>query len=888
MLATKLYVPQPQPTAVVRPRLIERLNEGLHRKLTLISAPAGFGKTTVVSEWVAGCGRPVAWLSLDEGDSDPTRFMAYLVAALQTVAANIGSGVLGALQSPQPPPIASTLTALLNDIVTIPDAFVLILDDYHVVDAQSVDEALSFLIEHLPPRMHLAITTREDPRMPLARLRARGQLTELRASDLRFNPSEAAEFLNRAMGLDLSHEAVAALETRTEGWIAGLQLAAISMRGIEDTTSFITSFTGSHRFVLDYLVEEVLQQQSEPVHEFLLRTSILDRLSGPLCDAVVLDPCVSGQETLEYLEHANLFLVPLDNQRRWYRYHHLFAELLRQRLHQSIDVATGTAEHSIAELHLRASGWFEEHGLELEAFQHATAANDVERAERLIDGRGMPLYLRGVVAPVLGWLETLPDPVLDASPSLRVMYATVLAIAGYPSRAEPKLLAAEAVLGNVTSEENRRNLVGRIAGIRSLLALLSGDPSQMETVIVQAQRALEFLAPDNLRERCGTIWRLGLAHQYLGNRDEARRIFSEAVEASERAGNTHVLILATTGLGRLQEAGNDLHRAAETYRQVLRLVGEPPWAVACEAHVGLARIFYEWNDLDAAHPHGLQSVTLARQIELTNFISCELFLARLLLARGDVHSAVAALAATEQSVRQRNLSFRMPDVAAVQVLALLRQGQLADAALLAQTYELPISQARVHLAQGDAVAALAALDPWRQRVEAKGWQEERLRVIVLQAVAYHASGDTQTSVRLLDEALDLAEPGGYIRLFLDEGVSMAQLLSEAIARGVRPEHAGRILAVFGAEGTTSEHKLVQPPSRPTKSLVEPLSQRELVVLRLLATDLDGPEIARELNISLNTLRTHSKNIYSKLGVTNRRAAISRAGELDLLSPTRRH
>src|SRR6266581_1984504 len=335
ILATKLYLPRLRPNVVSRPRLLERLNEGLHRKLTLIAAPAGFGKTTLVSEWVEGIERPTAWLSLDKGDNDPTRFLTYLVAALQTIAPNIGEGVLGVLQSPQPPPPEAMLTALLNEITTIPDHFVLVLDDYHVLDAQPVDQALTFLLEHLPPHMHLVIATREDPALPLARLRAGGHLTEVRAVDLRFTPSEAAAFLNQVMGLNLSAEDIALLATRTEGWIAGLQLAALSMQGHKDTISFIKCFTGSHHFVLDYLVEEVLQQQPESVQNFLLRTSILDRMSGPLCDAVLLDATTSGQETLEYLERANLFIVPLDNERRWYRYHHLFADLLRQRLHQS-------------------------------------------------------------------------------------------------------------------------------------------------------------------------------------------------------------------------------------------------------------------------------------------------------------------------------------------------------------------------------------------------------------------------------------------------------------------------------------------------------------------------------------------------------------------------
>src|SRR5712691_8950644 len=372
ILATKLYIPRPRPNVVSRPRLLERLNEGLHRKLTLIAAPAGFGKTTLISEWVEGIERPgarrarTAWLSLDEGDSDPPLFLTYLVAALRTIAATLGEGVLGMLQSPQPPPTEAILAALLNEITAIPDNFVLVLDDYHVIDAKPIDQALTFLLEHLPPQMHLVIVTREDPQLPLARLRARGQLTEVRTGDLRFTPSEAAAFLNQVMGLPLSAQDIAALERRTEGWIAGLQLAALSLQGHEDAAGFIRSFTGSHHFVLDYLVEEVLGQQPERIQNFLLRTSILDRLCGPLCDAVVLDPSASGQAILEYLEHANLFLVPLDNERRWYRYHQLFADLLRQRLHQSAVSLAGPGETgpSVDALHQRASQWYEDNGLE--------------------------------------------------------------------------------------------------------------------------------------------------------------------------------------------------------------------------------------------------------------------------------------------------------------------------------------------------------------------------------------------------------------------------------------------------------------------------------------------------------------------------------------------
>src|SRR2546421_8278505 len=511
ILATNLYIPRLRPNVVSRPRLMEQLNEGLYRKLTLIAAPAGFGKTTLVSAWVAGCDRQVAWLSLDKGESDPTLFLTYLVAALQTIAPTIGEGVLGVLQSPQPPPIASILTTLLNEINTISDQFILVLDDYHVLEAKAVDQALTYLVEHLPPQMHLVIATREDPHLPLARLRAMEHLTELRAADLRFTPSETAAFLNQVMDLHLSAEDIARLARRTEGWIAGLQLAAISLQGQQDATGFITSFTGSHQFVLDYLLEEVLQRQEEHIQTFLLHTSILDRFCGPLCDAVVLDPSISGQATLAYLERANLFLVPLDDERRWYRYHHLFAELLRQRLRQSLASSSGDVESQVNALHIRASQWFEDQGLDIEAFHHAAAAHDIERAERLIDGRGIPLHFRGAVMAILDWLDSLPESVLNARPSLWMRYASLLLVNGHTTGVEEKLQAAEVALQGAELNDRTRNMIGQIASARAVLALTR---YQVETMIAQSRRALEYLHPHNLSGRATANWTLGAAYLF--------------------------------------------------------------------------------------------------------------------------------------------------------------------------------------------------------------------------------------------------------------------------------------------------------------------------------------------------------------------------------------
>ncbi|MEP6986545.1 MAG: hypothetical protein ABI970_13150 [Chloroflexota bacterium] len=441
ILATKLYIPTPRPNVVARQHLIERLNEGLHGKLTLVSAPAGFGKTTIVSEWVAGCERPVAWLSLDEGDNDLTRFLTYLVNALQTISPTIGVAMLGLLQSAQPAPTESMLTALLNEISTISDNFLLVLDDYHVIDAAPIDHALTFLLEHLPPQMHLVITTRDDPRLPIARLRARGQLTELRAADLRFSLSEAAQFLNQVMRLDISAADIATLETRTEGWISGLQLAALSVQGHQDVSEFIRAFAGDNHYIVDYLVDEVLERQPEPIRSFLLQTAILDRLNGSLCDAV------TGQQEsntrLETLERGNFFVVPLDDKRHWYRYHHLFADVLYAHL-------MAERPNEVPALHRHASEWYEHHGLVADAISHALAAKDFESAADLVEVAMSDLRRNRQDATLLGWLKALPDTVLQYRPVLSANYGGVLLASGQLENVEARLRDAERWLDMTT------------------------------------------------------------------------------------------------------------------------------------------------------------------------------------------------------------------------------------------------------------------------------------------------------------------------------------------------------------------------------------------------------------------------------------------------------
>ncbi|MGD8398656.1 MAG: LuxR family transcriptional regulator, partial [Anaerolineae bacterium] len=567
LLQTKLYIPPIRRELVSRPRLIERLNAGLNGCLTLVSAPAGYGKTTLVTQWLNSTKCPSTWLSLDESDNDPTRFLVYFVAALRTVDADIGKGVLSALQSPQPPPVEAVLTSLINDAAAIPDRILLVFDDYHLIESPPVDNALTFLLEHLPAQMHLVIVTREDPHLSLARLRARGHLTELRAADLRFTASEAADFLNQVMGLELAAEDIAVLERRTEGWIAGLQLAAISMQGREDTAALIKSFAGSHRHVLDYLVEEVLKQQSESIQTFLLQTTVLDRLTGSLCDAILgrgaddqrstgdrntfalqlPSSSASGQEILEHLERSNLFVVPLDEERRWYRYHHLFADLLRQRLHQ-------TQPEQVPILHRRASKWYEQNGFVDEAIEHALRAEDFERAADLVEGRAETPWGRGEQIRLQGWLEALPAEQVLSRPQLCIFHAWGLFASGQQSAAEQSLQAAERALERTAGREtdaapakrvrmpvsDMTKIQGRAAAVRAFMASFRGDVSE---IIQYSRQALDRLPEQDLVWRSSAAIALGDAYSFNGELVAACRARLEALEASKATGNWYMILI---------------------------------------------------------------------------------------------------------------------------------------------------------------------------------------------------------------------------------------------------------------------------------------------------------------------------------------------------------
>jgi LuxR family maltose regulon positive regulatory protein len=921
ILATKLYIPPSRPGIVPRLRLIERMNEGLATgcKLTLISAPAGFGKTTLVSEWIASCGRPVAWLSLDEGDSDPVRFIICLIASLQTIKAGIGESLLAALQSHQPSSTEAILTALLNEISAIPENFLLILDDYHSIDSQPVDQALAFLVEHLPPQMHLVIATREDPSLPVARLRARNQLTELRASDLRFTPVEAADFLNRMMRLDLSSGDVAALEARTEGWIAGLQLAALSIQGGEDSARFIQAFTGSHRHVLDYLVEEVLQQQPEPIRNFLLQTSILDRFCAPLCNAVTERE--DSKEILDILEHRNLFIIPLDDRRQWYRYHRLFADVLQTHL-------TEAQPDRVTALHSRASEWYEKNGLPHDAIRHALVAKEFARAADLVESAFPITNFNRQFATLLGWLKALPDEVVRVRPVLCFGYALASMSCGENESVESRLRDAERWLNTgeqsevpldgtrpelsrrmiVVDEEEFRRLPGMIALTRGGQALGRGDMPATEKY---ARRALDLAPEKDYLMLGGAASQIGLVAWTNGDLDTARRMTAEGLENLQLGGNISPAIGCAITLTDIQVTQGYLHEAMTTYEGGLKLATEKDASVlpgAADMYVGMSVLHYEHNDLKTAMQCLLTSQSLGELAGMPqNPYRWRAAMARIKQAQGDLDSALQLLEEAER-VYDGNFSPNVRPVATRKVRVWLAQGRLSEALNWARAQGLTdenelsylrefdhITLARVLIAryktdrrEDNLHAALGLLARLLGAAEAGGRNGSMIEILILQALAHQAQGDQPRALGSLERALTLAEPEGYIRSFVDEGEAMRSLIldfrfaiEKSAHNGVHPlfSYIAKLLSAFPQPiATASKSKIKNLNSE----ILEPLSERELEVLKLLRSELSGPEIAGQLMVSLNTLHTHTKNIYSKLRVNNRRAAVRRAETLDLL------
>jgi LuxR family maltose regulon positive regulatory protein len=908
LLETKLRIPRGRRRLVARPRLIERLSRGAESALTLVSAAAGFGKTTLLTEWLAAApadGPTAAWLSLDQRDDDPTLFWTYFVTALKTAAPGVGAGALSLLQSSQSP-IEQVLGSLLNDLDALTIDVVLVLDDYHLIEARDVQDGMAFLLEHLPPQMHLVIAGRADPALPLARLRARGQLVEIRATDLRFARDEAAAYLNGVMGLALTAQDVAALEGRTEGWIAALQLAALSMQGRDDAAAFIAGFAGDDRYIVDYLAEEVLQRQPRHVKDFLLQTSILDRLSGPLCDAVTGQD--SGKARLAALDRANLFLVPLDDRRQWYRYHQLFADVLQAHLldEQPDDVPV---------LHRRASVWYEQNDDPSEAIGHALAAKDFERAANLVELAIPAMRKSRREAALYGWLKALPDQVIGRRPVLSVGYAGALLAVGELGGVEGRLRDAERWLDAPTGVGNRSQalpaemvvvddaelsrLPGTIELYRAAQALACGDGL---ATVTHARSAIELSAGEDHLIRAAAAGLLGLAFWAGGDLEAGHRAYADCMAGLRQVGHVADTFGCAIALADIRLAQGRIGDALRTYEQTLELsVGqrapEQDGSVlrgTADMYVGMAELHRERDDLPAASQYLLRSKELGEYTGLPqNPYRWRVAMARIRQSEADLDGALDLLNEAER----RYVSDFFPNVRpvpAVRARVWVAQGRLTEALSWARERGLSadddlsylrefehITLARVLLGRYIAERAEHSLHEATlllERLLEAAVEGDRtgsvIEILVLQALAHQADGDIPAALASLKHALTLAEPEGYVRVFVDEGPPMASLLGLAAKHGIAPHYVRRLLAAV----TKTED------SAPVgQHLIEQLSERELNVLRLLGTDLDGPEIARELSVSLNTVRTHTKNIYAKLGVNNRRAAVRRAKELDLLS-----
>jgi LuxR family maltose regulon positive regulatory protein len=913
LLLTKLYIPPPQLKVVLRPRLIQKLNEGQHDKLTLISAPAGFGKTTLVSEWISNCERPTAWVSLDEGDNDLARFLAYLISALQGIAANIGRDLLDMIHNAQHqlPSTELLLTELLNEISTIPNNFIVVLDDYHAIDSKAVGHAVAFLVDHLPPQMQLVITSREDPPLPLARLRTRGQLTELRAVDLRFTAEEAAAFLNEMMNLNLSVENINALETRTEGWIAGLQLAALSMQGHQDHTSFIRSFTGSHHFVLDYLIEEVLHQQPESVQAFLLRTSILDRLCGSLCDAVMGLQSDPGQETLEYLERSNLFIVPLDNERHWYRYHHLFADVLQ--MHLKVE-----QPDQVSDLHHRACEWYEHEGSLENAVHHALAARDFSRAADLIEMIFPVMNRNRQFTTLLGWLKAIPDELVRVRPVLSTEYALVSISCGEVEGAESRLRDAErcleisaAVQGNpesthekiiVVDKEEFRRVAGMIPLIRAAQTLARGDYSETEK---NARQVLAHALESDYLMLGGAASQLGLVAWAKGDLNTAHRMTAEGMANVRRAGYISPAIGAAITMADIQIVQGRLHEAMSTYEQALHWAMEPNAPIrqgAADMYVGMSSLQYEHNDLKTAEQLLLTSQALGDLARLPqNPYRWRAAMAQIRVVHGDLEGALELLDQAEQ-LYDGNFSPNVRPIATRRIRIWITQGRLDEALDWARGQGLSTENDLYYLREYDHITfarmllaspqksnkensipgVIGLLERLLKAAEEGARKGSMLEIRILQSLAFHAQGDLPAALLPLRHALAMAEPEGYVRIFLDQGPNMMRLLREASAQGIMPEYTTKLLAAFDAEQQINESKPGVSPASQAQPLIEPLSQRELEILKLIAIGLSNREIGERLFLALDTIKGHNRKIFDKLQVESRTEAIARARELKLV------
>lgn len=905
VLETKFYAPRWRPGQVPRTRLVERVARGVLSKFTLVSAPPGFGKTTLLAEWLASPSaqsRDLAWLSLDQNDNHPPTFWTYLVSALERVRPGVGKGgLLDMLRSPQPPPIETLLVMVLNEVAADPNDLVLVLDDYHAIEAAPIHAGVEFLLEHMPPQMHLVIASRADPSVMLPRLRARAELTEIRAADLRFTGEEASAFLNQGMGLELSAQHVAALESRTEGWIAALQLAAISMQGRDDVASFIGAFTGNDRYIVDYLVEEVLARQPAPVRQFLLQTSILESLSASLCDAVTGK--LGSRAMLETLERSNLFIVPLDGERHWYRYHHLFADVLGAHLLEEMP-------NQIPVLHGRASEWYDQNGRRADAIRSAQAANDFGRAARLVELEAELVVQNHQPDRLIAWLKPIPDDIIRSMPILGTYYAMALQGMGDLEGSKARLDDAERALDKAAAGKSivvadlpgLESLPSRIALARGYLTMAAGD---LTGTLEQARRALDLLGPDEHHWLGAAASLLALPLWAGGELKVAQELHLGAVASFERAGDVGLAMISAyndaemlKGRGRLIEAGKMYERGLEFAARR----GNPNVTGVPNLHFGLSEMYCEQNDLQAALHHLQQGEEsgISTVPPSTPYRRC-LARARLRVAHGDLDGALELLEQAEPLYIRTPVPNVRP-LAAWKVRLQVAQGKLAEALDWTQAQGLTVDDqleyareyqhitlARVLIAQSrlnhdfDALRGVAQfLERLRHAAESGGRTGAVIEILILRAVVCQALDGVPAGLVHLKQALALAEPERYFRTFVEEGTPVRDLLRHAVGKGIGGDYSRRLLAAF--EPPRAGGVPVSTGNAP--GLAEALTAREIEILRLVAAGMRNQEIADHLVISLPTVKRHIANTYGKLGVRHRTEAVARANELNLLETSR--
>jgi LuxR family transcriptional regulator, maltose regulon positive regulatory protein len=896
LLATKIRVPALHRNIVNRPFLIKRLNDGLvnNSRLNLVSAPAGYGKSTLLSEWVSQTSIPVAWLSLEKAENTPAHFWSYFITALSTIPhfrqAGFGEAILQALQSLKPPPIDALLTNLVNELSKLQGEAVLVLDDLHTITEGKIHEDLVFLMDHLPlsaNSLHLVVASRMDPPWPLARWRARGQLVEIRTADLRFKPTEAADFLNRVMKLDLSTEEVSALENRTEGWIAGLQMAAVSLQGREDVQEFILAFTGSSRYIFDYLVDEVLSRQEQGVQEFLLKTSILERLSASLCNTL-LDH-TGSQSILDQLEKTNLFLVSLDDERIWYRYHRLFADLLASSLRES---------HSeiIPELHRRACAWFEEHGFLAEALAHALTAGDLDRLAILVERYAFTIMEAFEASSLLNWLNSLPERVTNSYPWLNIARAWLLAYLGRNDQIEQAIDAAE----KFADQEDRR-ICGYIAAMRTLAGELGA--SQMQDGIIQAGKALELLPQDEFRPRAFVCYHLANLLSWQGDDPAALKALEEASSLSLSAGDFELAMAAQFEIANILRYQGKLRQSMEVFETTLQKADMHTAGQKLKsfpvgyAYLQKAQIYLEWNNLERTLDLAREGIRLCKLWGYSDYLYNGWFIyAAILYEIGDLDEALVAIREAKHIFPKTTPGGREFALEAVinqargdwnSTVAWLSACGMspADTPDFAHRFEYYFF-AVIFKEQGKLEEAFRLLDGLRVVAETAEVNNLLLKILPQEALIAYSLGEEEKALTLLQHALRLAEPEGYIHVFIKHGVKMEELLHKAVIAGISPDYSRLLLRQYPGSISNVPYEVIHPVSvgdeKRTSPLTDPLSKRELEVLHLLDTSLDSTEIAAELFISASTARTHIKNIYSKLNVNRRMQAVERAHDLKLL------